>query len=106
MTKTVLRTHNQNGNVRRMDLSNYAISKGGTAKPGCPVLEQVAQAVGCSPATLYMISKGHKQASAALVNRISSATRGAVERSTLRPDVFDQPELDPDAGRIVPVESA
>lgn len=89
-----------------MNLSNYAVLKGGTAKPGCPVLAQVAQAAGCSPATLYLVSKGHKRASAALVNRIAAATGGAVERRTLRADVFDELDLDPDADRIQPIEGA
>ena len=44
-----------------MKLTDYAVTKGGTAKIGCPELAVVAEAAGCSPATLYMIATGHKR---------------------------------------------
>ncbi len=88
MTETVLTAHNQNGNVPGMNLTNYAVSKGGTGTIKCPVLEQVAKKAGCSTATLYQIALGNKQPSAKLANAIHSATRGRVTRHDLRPDVF------------------
>lgn len=88
MTETVLRTHNQNGNVGRMNLTDYAISKGGTAKIGCPVLASTASTAKCSAATLYMISKGHKAVSARLAVRIADATQNEVAAADLRPDLF------------------
>lgn len=88
MTETVLQSHNQNGNVRHMNLTDYAISKGGTAKIGCPVLASTASTARCSAATLYMIARGHKAVSARLAVRIADATDNAVEAADLRPDLF------------------
>ncbi len=88
MTETVLRTHNRNGNVWRMNLTDYAISKGGTAKIGCPVLGSTASTARCSAATLYMIARGHKTVSARLAVRIADATDNAVSAADLRPDLF------------------
>lgn len=88
MTETVLQRHNQNGNVSGMNLTDYAISKGGTAKLGCPILASTAAAAKCSAATLYMIARGHKQVSAQLAVRIANATDNAVTTSDLRPDLF------------------
>lgn len=90
MTETVLTGHNQNGNVPTMNLTNYAVSKGGTGTIKCPVLESVAKKAGCSAATLYQIALGNKQPSAKLANAIHGATRGRVTRGELRPDVFGQ----------------
>ena len=88
MTETVLQPHNQNGNVCRMNLTDYAISKGGTAKIGCPVLASTASIARCSAATLYMIARGHKAVSARLAVRIADATDNAVAAADLRPDLF------------------
>jgi len=77
-----------------MKLTDYAISKGGTAKIGCPGLAVVAEVAGCSPSTLYMIATGHKQPSAKLAVSISKATGGLVTPSDLRPDVFGPPAND------------
>lgn len=71
-----------------MDLITYATKNGGTAKIRCPVLAKVAKCAKCSPATLYMIALGHKQASPQLAGRVEGATDGAVTRRDLRPDVF------------------
>ena len=93
-----------------MDLITYATAQGGTGTPSCPVLAKIADTAGCGRATLYLIAKGHKQAGAPLASRISAATDGQVPPSTLRSDVFGQVpaagDPDPDAERIVPVESA
>lgn len=91
MTETVLTVHNQNGNVPSMNLTNYAVSKGGTGTLKCPVLESVAKKAGCSAGTLYQIALGNKQPSAKLANEIHRATRGRVQRGELRPDVFGAP---------------
>lgn len=88
MTETVLQLHNRNGNVGLMNLTDYATSKGGTAKLGCPILASTATAAKCSAATLYMIARGHKQVSAQLAVRIAAATDNAVTASDLRPDLF------------------
>lgn len=71
-----------------MNLTDYAISKGGTAKIGCPVLASTASIARCSAATLYMIARGHKAVSARLAVRIADATDHAVEAADLRPDLF------------------
>jgi DNA-binding transcriptional regulator YdaS (Cro superfamily) len=71
-----------------MDLSKYAVTKGGTATSSCPVLAQIATDAGCSPQTLYLIARGHKKAGPVLARRIESATRGEVSRELLRPDYF------------------
>lgn len=71
-----------------MNLTDYATSKGGTAKLGCPILASTATAAKCSAATLYMIARGHKQVSAQLAVRIAAATENAVTTSDLRPDLF------------------
>lgn len=96
-----------------MDILAYVIEKGGTGKPGCPVIAATAEQAECSPATLYMIALGHKQASAKLAKALSRATNWEVGAHELRPDIFgDGPEdapaaNDPDAGRVgPPVETA
>lgn len=71
-----------------MNLTDYATSKGGTAKLGCPILASTAIAAKCSAATLYMIARGHKQVSAQLAVRIAAATDNAVTAGDLRPDLF------------------
>lgn len=71
-----------------MNLLDYATENGGTGKIGCQVLAKIAKAAECSPATLYMIALGHKQASGRLASRISKATRGSVTGHDLRPDIF------------------
>lgn len=71
-----------------MNLSDYAAKLGGTGTIGCPVLASIAVKAECSAATLYMIAKGHKQASAKLANRIELACGGEVTRHDLRPDIF------------------
>jgi DNA-binding transcriptional regulator YdaS (Cro superfamily) len=78
-----------------MNLQTYCEKNGGTALRGCPVLDRVAAAAGCSAATLYMIAKGHKNASAILAGRIEQATEGEVTRYDLRPDVFGGPPTKP-----------
>jgi len=50
------------------------------------VLTELAEKVKCSPGTLYMIFRGHKQAGHQLVHRIEAAT--GVSRHDLRPDIF------------------
>lgn len=71
-----------------MNLTDYAISKGGTAKIGCPVLASTASSAKCSAATLYMIARGHKAVSARLAVRIADATANLVAAADLRPDLF------------------
>lgn len=71
-----------------MNLSDFIAEQGGTGKIGCPIISTVAKGAECSPATLYMISLGHKQASAKLAGRIERATFGKVSRHELRPDIF------------------
>lgn len=71
-----------------MDLTNYILSKGGTAKISCPVVAFIAGKSGCSPATLYMIASGHKKAGPKLSARIEAATDNEVSRHDLRPDIF------------------
>ena len=71
-----------------MNLSDYAMKQEGTSTIGCPVLASIAVKAECSAATLYMIAKGHKQASAKLAVRIELACSGEVTRHDLRPDIF------------------
>lgn len=71
-----------------MNLQTYCTDNGGTGVRGCLVLAQVAQRADCSADTLYMITKGHKQAGAKLAGAIEQATDGRVTRYELRPDVF------------------
>lgn len=71
-----------------MNLSHHIAQKGGTGTIGCPVLAQIAARAGCSAATLYMISKGHKSPSPRLAKAISQATDDAVHPGTMREDVF------------------
>ncbi|WP_312327892.1 hypothetical protein [Stenotrophomonas sp.] len=71
-----------------MNLTDYASSKGGTAKLGCPVLTTVAAAANCSAATLYMVARGHKSVGAALALRIAAATDQLVAAADLRPDLY------------------
>lgn len=71
-----------------MNLTDYAMTNGGTAKIGCQVFADLAERAVCSPAVIYMIALGHKQPSAKLATRIELATGGAVSRRELRPDVF------------------
>ena len=78
-----------------MNLQTYCENNGGTALRGCPVLDRVAADAGCSAATLYMIAKGHKNASAILAGRIEQASAGQVTRFDLRPDVFGEPPTKP-----------
>lgn len=75
-----------------MNLTEYAIAKGGTATARCPILAAVAGKAGCSASTLYMIAGGHKAPSAKLAIRISDACDGAVPKECLRPDIFGQPQ--------------
>jgi DNA-binding transcriptional regulator YdaS (Cro superfamily) len=74
-----------------MNLTTYATEKGGTGKLKCPVLTSIALAAGCSPAVLYMISRGHKRPSPDMAKKISAATDGVVSKHELRPDIFDAP---------------
>ena len=99
MIKTVLTTHNRNGNVCGMNLSEFAVSKGGTGTIKCPVLAATAKKARCSAETLYLISKGHKQASAKLSNRIAAATNFAVAPREIRPDIFieERGDCEPEA---------
>jgi DNA-binding transcriptional regulator YdaS (Cro superfamily) len=71
-----------------MNLTNYVLNKGGTAKISCPVVAFLAGKAGCSPATLYMIAIGHKKPGPKLAARIEHATFGTVSRHDLRPDIF------------------
>jgi DNA-binding transcriptional regulator YdaS (Cro superfamily) len=81
-----------------MNLSDYSCGEGGSGTIACPVLAKVAAAAGCSPATLYMIAKGHKSASAKLAARIQQATGLAVTVHDLRPDVFGPPPSQAEEG--------
>lgn len=74
-----------------MDLRTYCLSNGGTAKRDCPVLARVAERAKCSPATLYMITLGHKRAGPTLAGAIEYGTDGSVTRGELRADYFGQP---------------
>lgn len=86
-----------------MDLQTYVQKKGGTGTRQCPVLASLAAGVDCSPATLYMINKGHKRAGHKLVRKLEDATANQVCRHDLRPDIFgpapqrpvDQAAIDP-----------
>lgn len=71
-----------------MNLTDYASSKGGTGKLGCPVLTTIAAAADCSAATLYMVARGHKTVGAALAIRIAAATDQLVAAADLRPDLY------------------
>lgn len=82
-----------------MNLTDYASSKGGTGKLGCPVLTTVASAANCSAATLYMVARGHKTVGAALALRIAAATGQLVEAADLRPDLYAH------AGAVVPTSA-
>lgn len=78
-----------------MKLLPHILELGGTGKVGCSVLAAVAQKAGCKPTTLYMITLGHKVPSWRLAEAIEQATRGAVTKRDLRPDIYgeaDQPE--------------
>ncbi|MBW4049800.1 MAG: helix-turn-helix domain-containing protein [Proteobacteria bacterium] len=74
-----------------MNLQTYCEQNGGTSLRGCPVLAQVAIKAECSPDTLYMIAKGHKQCGPILAGKIERATGAAVNRADLRPDIFSMP---------------
>jgi hypothetical protein len=91
MSETVLQYANRFGNVAAMKLTDRLIELGGTGKIDCPVIAATAKKAGCSHRTLYMISLGHKRASASLAKRIEIAAGGAITRAELRPDVFDAP---------------
>jgi hypothetical protein len=84
----VLHCHNRFGNVRGMNLTQYVLDQGGTAKLGCPVIASLAVTADCSASTLYMIAMGHKQSGPKLARRIERATGWAVSVHSLRPDVF------------------
>lgn len=71
-----------------MNLQSYCLAHGGTAKRGCPVIEQLAVKAECSAGTLYMIATGNKKAGPKLSNAIERATAGTVTRYELRPDIF------------------
>ncbi len=72
-----------------MDIKTYVLSqKGGTCVRGCPILARIAKRATCSADTLYMIALGHKRASAAFAIRLEHATRGAIRREDLRPDLY------------------
>lgn len=88
MTKMVLTASNRNGNVTAMNLTDYAISKGGTGTLRCPVLASVADKAGCHVGTLYQIALNKRKPSSRLANKIHSATRGRVSREELLPETF------------------
>ncbi|HEX7122446.1 MAG TPA: YdaS family helix-turn-helix protein [Gemmatimonadaceae bacterium] len=71
-----------------MDLQTYAAKLGGTGKIGCPVFAAVAKRASCSPATLYMVSRGNKRAGPKLARAIETATSGEVTAAEIRPDYF------------------
>lgn len=71
-----------------MNLTDYIRAKGGTAYPRCQVLTKLAEEVGCSPDTLYMITRQHKRPSAKLAVALEDATKGKVKREELRNDLF------------------
>lgn len=76
-----------------MDIRAYIESKGGTAKRDCPILAQLATAAECSAETLYMITLGHKKASALLSGRISRASGGDIAPGDIREDIFGPPPV-------------
>lgn len=86
-----------------MNLLDYTLEHGGTGKIGCPVLARIATGAACSPATLYMISLGHKQASAKLAVAISRETDGKVSGHDLRPDIFSPSDSGDPAACLPPV---
>lgn len=88
MTETVLTPTDRFGNDSGMNLTEYALGRGGTGTLKCPELESIATAAGCSRETLYLIAKGHKQCGPKLANRIEVATNGEVTRFDLRADLF------------------
>lgn len=71
-----------------MDLKTYTKKHGGTARRWCPILRDIAANVGASPETLYMYATGHKKPGALMAIKIDEATKGAVSRRDLRPDIF------------------
>ncbi len=71
-----------------MDIITYVTEVGGTGKRDCKVIQKIAKRAECSPGTLYMICRGHKQAGPLLAVAIEDATKGAVTRNELRPDIF------------------
>jgi len=71
-----------------MNLRSYCLTHGGTAKRGCPVIEQLAVKAECSAGTLYMITTDNKKAGPKLANAIERVTEGAVTRYELREDIF------------------
>lgn len=88
MTETVLTASNRNGNLLTMNLTDYAISKGGTGTLKCPVLVSVAAKAGCHVGTLYQIALNKRKPSYRLANKIHEATRGRVSRAELLPAAF------------------
>ncbi len=88
MTETVLTASNRNGNLPGMNLTDYAISKGGTGTLKCPVLATVAEKAGCHVGTLYQIALNKRKPSYRLANKIHEATRGRVSRTELLPAAF------------------
>lgn len=89
-----------------MNLTDYAISKGGTGKLGCPVLASAAASAKCSAATLYMVARGHKKVSAALALRVATATGQQVTPADLRPDLYAPAAVTADGGSDIPAGSA
>lgn len=74
--------------IDAMNLTDYVRDLDGQATLRCPVLARIAHDADCSPATLYMIARGHKLAGPKLAGKIEEATCGAVTRHDLRPDYF------------------
>lgn len=55
------------------------------------VWQEIANAVGSSPAYISQIAYGHRDPSPVLAQEIERATGGAVTRGDLRPDVYGLP---------------
>lgn len=71
-----------------MELKTHLEEKDGKVKRDGEELARIAAEAGISAYTLYMIALGHKKASPSLAGEIERATAGAVQRTSLRPDIF------------------
>lgn len=74
-----------------MEIRTYFESMdGGFSRTGAEFLRVVAEA-SVSAGTLYQIALGHKRPGPLLCVSLERATKGAVKRHDLRPDLFDPP---------------
>jgi DNA-binding transcriptional regulator YdaS (Cro superfamily) len=74
-----------------MDLHTYITQSGGVGTLACPVVARIAKKAGCSPGTLYQVSRKLRKPSWRLAEKISAATKGDVSKADLRADIFGTP---------------